>query len=334
VAPWPYRKLSVHGARRAALATIVALVGLTAVLVSGAKFQRQDAAHVGVVRNGGMLDNRAIRQILLPGQKVSWTGMYSQGAREYPAARIVLVYTVTNDASRGGRRGTDIVTVPTRDGVQVGLQATVFFRFIGERNHALLRRFDQTIGQRRFPAVDGGPPIYPWEGDEGFASMLDATFRPILDNNFRQEVGDFSCAELVASCSLVRHDPAADSSKANANIAAVQQRLNTSLTEDLTTALGGEYFWGVRVRIAHVTLPENVQAAVDDVHAEYVAVNGAKAQVTRAKYEAQRNALRAKAYNDSPALARIDAVRAAPKGATIVLSSGDDKSPGINVGGG
>jgi hypothetical protein len=78
-----------------------------------------------------------------------------------------------------------------------------------------------------------------------------------------------------------------------------------------------------------------VQAAVDDVHAEYVAVSGAKAQVKKAKYEAERNALRARAYNESPALARIDAVRAAPKGATIVLSSGgDDKAPGINVGGG
>ena len=54
----------------------------------------------------------------------------------------------------------------------------------------------------------------------------------------------------------------------------------------------------------------------------------------RAGFEAKRNALRAKAYNESPALARIDAVKAAPDGATIVLSSGDDKSPGINVGGG
>jgi regulator of protease activity HflC (stomatin/prohibitin superfamily) len=320
----------------AGVATIALLAVTILILVTGAKLARQDAGHVGVVRNGGPLDNRQIRQFLMPGQKVTWTGMFSQAPREYPAARIALLYTVTSDAHRGDRRDVDVVSVPTKDGVLVGLEGTVFFRFVGERDLGLLRRFDQTFGNRRFPGLDGGPSLYPWNGDDGFAAMLDAAFRPVLDNDLRDEVGRFRCADLVASCSLVHKVSARptvqDRATANANIAAIQQRLNQSFAEDLTTTLGGAYFWDMRVRLSRVTLPGNVQHAIDDVQAQYVGVNGAKAQVTRAKYEARRNELLARAYNRSPALARIDAIKAAPKGATIVLSGGNG-SPGINVGG-
>jgi regulator of protease activity HflC (stomatin/prohibitin superfamily) len=333
--PWPYRRLTPRGARLTAIATIAGLGVVILLLLTGATFSRQDAGHVGVVRNGGPLDNRAIRQILMPGQRVTWTGMFSQAPREYPASRVVLVYTVTSDQRRGDRREVDYVTEPTKDGVLVGLEGTVFYHFIGERNIGLLRRFDQTFGTRRFPEVGGSSSLYPWNGEDGWAAMLDATFRPVLDNDLRQEVGNFRCADLVASCSLVhRVSPtAADKANANANVEAIQERLNRSLTEDLTQTLGGAYFWGVRVRLARVTLPPNVQDAVDHVQAQYVGVNGAKAQVTQARYQAERNKLLSRAYNHSPALAQIDAIKAAPKGATIVLNSGGNAA-GINVGGG
>src|SRR4051812_24435897 len=334
--PWPYRRLSAERSRAAGIATIALLAATILILVTGAKIARQDAGHVGVVRNGGPLDNRQIRQFLMPGQKVTWIGMFSQAPREYPAARIALLYTITSDPHRGDRRDVDVVSVPTKDGVLVGLEGTVFFRFVGDRDLGLLRRFDQTFGNRRFPGFDGAPSLYPWNGDDGFAAMLDAAFRPVLDNDLRDEVGRFRCAELVASCSLVhkvadRPTPT-DRATANANIAVIQQRLNRSFAEDLTTTLGGAFFWDIRVRLSRVTLPGNVQHAIDDVQAQYVGVNGARAQVSRAKYEARRNELLARTYNRSPELARIEAIKAAPRGATIVLNSGSN-SPGINVGG-
>jgi regulator of protease activity HflC (stomatin/prohibitin superfamily) len=335
--PWPYRRLPDRASRTAGVATIALMAGIILILVTGAKLARQDAGHVGVVRNGGPLDNRQIRQILMPGQKVTWTGMFSQAPREYPAARVALLYTVTSDPRRGERRDVDVVSVPTKDGVVVGLEGTVFFRFVGERDLGLLRRFDQTFGNRRFPGFNGGPSRYPWDDDDGFETMLDATFRPVLDNDLREEVGRFRCAELVASCSLVHKvatpTTAEDRETANANIAMIQQRLNQSFAEDLNDTLGGPFFWDIRVRLSRVTLPGNVQHAIDDVQAQYVSVNGARAQVTRAKYEARRNRMLARSYERSPALARIDAIKAAPNGATIVLNSGSS-SPGINVGGG
>src|SRR4051812_38966335 len=101
--PWPYRRLPPQASRAAGVATIALLAATILILVTGAKLARQDAGHVGVVRNGGPLDDRQIRQFLMPGQKVTWTGMFSQAPREYPAARIALLYTVTSDARRGDR---------------------------------------------------------------------------------------------------------------------------------------------------------------------------------------------------------------------------------------
>jgi regulator of protease activity HflC (stomatin/prohibitin superfamily) len=332
--PWPLSRLPPSRARRIALLIIAIMIVTSGMLVAGVRVARQDAGHVGVVRNGGPLDDRGIRQILGPGSKLTWTGMFSQPPHEYPASKVVLFYTITSDARRGDRREVDVVTVPTQDGVQVGLEGTVFFKFVGEKDMSLLRRFDQTFGTRKFPLPGTKDTVYPWKGDDGFAALLDATFRPILDNDLRSEVGRFACAELVASCSMVRRVVSArlDARNTNTNIAAIEARLDASLRADLLRTFGGDYFRDVHVRISRVTLPGNVQTAVDNVQAQYVAVNGAKAQVRRAEFDAKRNLTLADSYNKSPALARIEEIRAAPKGSTIVLSSGTSKQPGINVG--
>ena len=335
--PWPYRRMRPRRARKAAMVTISLLVTACAVLVSGARVSRQDAGHVGIVRNGGPLDDRGIRQILMPGQRVTWIGLYSQAPREYPASRIVHFYTITSDARRGDRREVDVVHVPTKDGVQVGLEATVFFHFVGEHDLKLLRRFDQTFGNRRFPLAGTDKMLRPWDGEAGFGALLDSAFRPVLDNDIRAAIGRFACADLVASCALVRHasGPGPTKSNANRNINKVETRLGKLLNSGLALTFGGNYFRDIHVRIARVNLPVAVQAEVDDVQRQFVAVNGARASVLSARYQAQRNDLLAEAYNASPALARIEQIKAAPKGSTIVLTGNNSKGqqPGINVGG-
>jgi regulator of protease activity HflC (stomatin/prohibitin superfamily) len=333
--PWPYRRMRPRKARAAAVITIALLAVVSAVLISGARLAREDSGHVGVVRNGGPWNNRRIRQILMPSQGLTWAGLFSQSPREYPASKVVLFYTITGDPDRGSRLGVDSVQVPTRDGVQVGLEGTVFFRFMGETDIGLLKRFDQTFGTRRFPVAGTDRSLYPWQGpEEGFSAMLDSVFRPVLDNNMRAEVGAFECADLVASCSLIRRVSGSTPNRArtNANIAKIESRISHSLATDLAKTLGGAYFRSIRVRIARVMLPANVQGEVNSVQQQYVAVNGARAALKGARYQAQRNELLARAYNGSPALAKIDEIKAAPKGSTIVLSSGG-KQPGINVGG-
>jgi regulator of protease activity HflC (stomatin/prohibitin superfamily) len=320
-----------RGSRR--LATLLgALIGLGLIIaVSGARVARQPIGYVGVVRNGGPLDTRTIRQVLMPGQRLTWIGFFSEQPHEYPASNVNRTYSVTSDPKRGSRPGVDVVTVPTKDGVQVGIEATVFMRFVGEKNLKVLRQFDTSYGTRRFPTANGRR-LYPWQGDDGFATWLDNLFRPVLDYNLRREIGRFDCAELVASCSLVSSGKASGTASFRAphvaDAGAIASRISVALQRDLTKTLGQPYFWNIRMRISRVTLPKGVQAAVDDAQAKYVEVNGAKAELKQAAYEKRRNQLLGEAYNESPGLANIDALKALPKQATVILST-NGKVPAI-----
>jgi SPFH domain / Band 7 family len=290
---------------------LVSIVG-----ISGVRVARQPPGYVGVVRNGGPFDDRAIRQILLPGQRISWIGFFSQSPHNYPSVKAMRALPVGDDPKSP-------LSLPTRDGVQVVLQATAFFRFVGESNPEVLKRFDLNIGTRKFNG------LYPWEGDEGFANMTNALMVPVLENNLRREVGAVPCASLVASCSLIRRTENADDP--NATIARIQHRINASLEHDLAETLGQPFFHGFRFRIVRVALPAPVQAAVDQTQAKYAAINGARADLRRARFQARSNAVLGDSYNRSPSLARIDAIKAAPPGATVVVGSGQD--PQVLVGG-
>jgi regulator of protease activity HflC (stomatin/prohibitin superfamily) len=328
---WALNLMRRRGFRR--LATLAAaLIGLGLIIgVSGVRVARQPIGYVGVVRNGGPLDTRTIRQVLMPGQRLTWIGFFSEQPHEYPASNVNRTYTVTSNPGRGSRPGVDVVTVPTRDGVQVGIEATVFMRFIGERNLTVLKQFDVSYGSRRFPTATG-KLLYPWQGDDGFYTWLDNLFRPVLDYDLRREIGRFDCAELVASCSLVSTGRApqnvASRAPRPADAGAIAHRISVALQTDLRRTLGRPYFFNVRMRISRVTLPKNVQEAVDDAQANYVQVNTARAELKQARYQQQRNRLLGESYNESPALANIDAIRALPKQATVILST-NGKAPAV-----
>jgi hypothetical protein len=111
----------------------------------------------------------------------------------------------------------------------------------------------------------------------------------------------------------------------------IAKRISTALRLDLTRTLGQPYFWDIRMRIARVTLPKGVQAAVDETQAKYVAVNGAEAELKQAKFLNERNRLLGESYNRSPALATIEAMKAIPKGSTVFVTTGN-KQPSVLVG--
>jgi regulator of protease activity HflC (stomatin/prohibitin superfamily) len=238
---------------------------------------------------------------------------------------------VTSDARKANRPGVATVTVPTRDGVQVSLEATVFVRFIGESNLAVLKRFDDAYATRRF-LTPSGRELYPWQGNDGYYALLDAVFRPVLAYDIRKEIGHFQCAALVASCALVSQG-AAVKHVPLANADAIAARIGASVDRDLERTLGQPYFQNIRVRIARVTLPASVQAAIDDAQAKYAAVSGARAELAQARYTAERNRLLGNSYNNSPALATVEALKAIPKGSTVIVSAGG-KSPNVFAGAG
>ena len=253
---------------------LLALIGLALLIgSSGVRFVRQPLGSVGVVRNGGPLDNRHVRQILEPGGRPTFTGLFSQPPHNYPSVRSPHEYTVTSDAERGSRPGVGVVWIPTRDGVRIGLDATVTLRFVGESDPAVLEQFDSTVGTRTF-ALPSGEQRHPWNDADGFAAMLDGVFRPVLVDDLRREVSGFDCAEIVPACALVR--PSKRGAGDGSAIRTIETGVNRSLSDDLASTIGQPYFRGVRFSLIGVTLPESLESVIARGQLEYAEASRAR----------------------------------------------------------
>lgn len=303
------------------VATIIVAVVVIGGIILFTSTSTGTAGSISVVRNGGPLDNRNIREetpLIEPGAGISYIGFLST-THPYPAQQ--RFYTISTDQKLADSGVADTESAPTSDGVQLGIDSTVYFNL--NLDQTALEQFDSKYGVRTYPDRDGNQH-YPWEGDEGWSAFLNNIVRPVISNAFRQQIGSFRCAQLVSSCALVQNNGAAvpvDPTKLgdqqnNANLNAIQEALNLSLQADLNSALGGEYLTGIRVNISKLTLPENVQAAVNQAQAAFAQVTEAQAKVESAKAEAEANRQRQRGYQDCPACAQIDTLKAIPPNVT------------------
>jgi regulator of protease activity HflC (stomatin/prohibitin superfamily) len=276
-------------------------------------FDKTSGGEVAVVRNGGAFDNNRIRQVIDPASGLTYTGMWSH-VHKYPAQQ--RFYTITADAGRGERTGVDVVHTPTSDGVNVGLEGTLYFTL--NADPATLRVFDDRFGTRKFRGLDGVVRA-PYDGDDGWSGFLDQIVRPVIDNDLREQINTFRCADLVSSCALVQNAGSTTGTPKglggqsnNGNIAKVQEAINSSLSVDLRQTLGGDFFTGIRFNLVRITLPTKLQGAVDDAQAAFAQVTQAQARVQSAKADAEANRIRQRGYQDCPACARIDELKAIP----------------------
>jgi regulator of protease activity HflC (stomatin/prohibitin superfamily) len=309
--------------RPTAIVTAIILLVVAVPALSGflGGFDRTSGGEVAVIRNGGMLDNNRIRQIIDPGSGLKWTGWWSH-AHKYPAQQ--RFYTITSNGN-GDRAGVDVVTVPSSDGVNMGMEGTLYFGL--NLDHATLRKFDDKFGTRKFTGADG-KARYAYDGDEGWSAFLDQIVRPVIDNDLRTQVNSFKCAELVSSCALVQNNTGADQTALktgsnNANIAKVQTAINTSLEQDLTQTLGAPFLTNLHFNLARVTLPDSVQEAVDRAQAAFAAVSEAQAKVAQARAEAAANKARQDGYDKCHTCADIEKLKALPPGITTYAPGND-----------
>ena len=288
-----------------------------------------EAGQIGVVRDGSSavwvgdwFNGHNIKQVVPPGSGNTSIGLGAT-VHAYPADSVQRFYTITSDPSRGDRPGVDVVTVPTSDGINVGLEGTIYFTtaFNGSpQGEALVRDFDNRFGVRTFPVVgQQGVELHAYDGNDGWSAFLDAVVRPVIDNDLRQQVASFTCAQLQSSCALVYQTtgaPKLAGTTNNASIAAIQDSINKSLQADLQSTLGHDYFSQVQFRLARVTLPDSIQAEIEKAQAQYAAVGSAKAQVEQATLQAKANEERQKGYQSCPACAAIDELKAIPSNVT------------------
>jgi len=303
--------------RTFAVAFGIGVVVLATVIVPAisSSLTKTQGGEIAVIRNGGPLDDNRIRQVVQPASSLTWIGLYSV-KHTYPAQQ--RFYTITADVGRGDRTGVDVEQLPTADGVEVGVEGTVYFALNTDEN--TLRAFDEKFGTRRYRGTDGAFR-YAWEDDAGWSTFLDQIVRPVISNDLREEIGDHRCAELQASCALVQNGGdlqavTAVTGKSNLNIAKIQDSINTSLQQDLTSTLGGPFITGVRFNLAKITLPGKVQDAINSAQAAFAAVTESQAKVQQAKADAEANKQRQLGYQNCPACAQIDTLKAIPPNVT------------------
>lgn len=287
------------------------------------------SGEIGVVRNGSAplwvfdwFDNHKIRGVIPNGAGSTALGLGSS-VHYYPVEeqqRFFRLQTCEDkDHQATPCEGADdvAITIPTSDGVSVGVEGT-FYLNTGFNNTNtglnLLKKFDTQFGTRTW----GEDHLYAWDGTGGWKAFLASNVEPVIANNLRQTIAGVSCAELVSSCALVQNSNLTQTvslsqSKANLNnVNAVQEKVNAGLQTDLNNTLQDPYFKNVRFKLTHVDLPGEVQRAIDKAQASFAQVTQAQAQVKSASLEAQANEKKQHGYEHCPACAQIDELKAIP----------------------
>jgi hypothetical protein len=311
-------------------ATAVVAVGLVLLIAlisfltwQGESFGSTDGGHVAIVRNGGPFDNTKIRQVLPPSSGRTNIGMFST-LHDYPTSQ--RFYTISSSGSKADAN--ESITVPTADGVNVGIEGSAYFTLNTDPSdgYKILRDFDNKYGTRQFRCTNTSTSLNIYDGDDGFSCFLDQVVAPVINNDLRVSIGDVKCAQLVASCSLVQNTSAAiDPStigKGNVNLAKIEQDISSSLATDLNTTLGGQFFSNVRFNLAKIDLDPAVQKAISDAQAKFAQVSAAQADLKQAQIQAQTNTARQQGYNSCKACQQIDILHALPsKLTTLVLGN-------------
>ena len=318
---------------------ILAVGGVLAALMFGAPwamaFNSTDAGHVEIIRNGGWFGGNSIRGVLDPAHPATNTGIYST-VHSYPAQQ--RTYTISAVSTEGDAPGVDVVSTSSSDGVQMGIEGTVYYQL--NLDHPVLEKFDQIYGTRSY--AFNGKSYHAFDGDDGWGAFMNTQVRPTIDSAIRQAIADHACSELNATCSLV-HDAAtqtaalASGKSTNVNYAAVESAINSTLARDINQQLGADpdkpstwYITDIRFTLRKADIPQQVQDAANAALAALANVTQEQAAVQKAQLDAQAAQAKQQGYNSCPTCQVIDELDALPKGlTTLVLGSG---SP-IAVGG-
>lgn len=310
---------------------LIVAMGLLMASLSGCSTTPQ-AGTIGVVRNGAAwywpldwFDNHNIRGVVDNGNGTTWAGLGSD-VHYYPVdsqQRFFKMQRCYGESDCGADAAA--VTVPTSDGVEVTIEGTFYLKTNFNNSPAgkeAVKSFDTQFSTRTF----GSAGRHAYDGNAGWSDFLGAIVEPIVINNLRETIAGVQCAELVSSCALVQNQ-ATDASQAKklvsgknnaANVARVQDTVSTGLAKDLASTLNRSYFGNISFKLNRVVLPSKVQGAIDDAQSAFAQVSQAQARILSAKADAEANSSRERGYRQCPTCARIDAIKALPRGLTAL----------------
>lgn len=309
------------------------IVALCLVVVAGfgtGCASKPNAGEIGVVRNGGPFDNHNIRGHVENGAGNTWTGWFSS-VHYYPIdtqQRFFKMATCYDDNTPKVCKGADglAITVPTADGVDVTIEGTFYLNTAFNNSPQGLKALDAFDTQFATRTFDGD---HAYDGTEGWEHFLAAIVEPIVVNNLRETISGVSCADLQSSCALVQNNSStgaqtvtakAQSGANKSKISEIQNTVESNLETDLKNTIGGNegqvYFKNIKFNLARVLLPGRIQSAINEAQSSFAQVSQAQAKVKSADLEAQANEKRQKGYEQCPACAQIDTLKAIPSNVT------------------
>lgn len=298
------------------VAAIVVVVGL--IVWATQSFTSTDPSNIGLVRNGGPLDNTQLQRdaagnpvIVQPGSGLTNIG-FASSLRQYPVTP--RYWTIDPD---GGADTNQAVDVPTKDGVNVGVSGQFVFSL--NTDPKTLAAFDDAYGSRTFAAADGSQVKASDGSDTGFNAFLAAFLGNTVNNALRQEMAKVNCKDVIASCSLIQNgatgvDPNVNNQSA---ITGIQDAVNGNFTQAINAQLGGPYLTRVSFNLSKVSLPADLQTRVTAAQGAFAQVSEAQARVQSAQADAAATQAKAQAYNDCPGCLQIDELDHLPKGITV-----------------
>lgn len=293
------------GCLGAAAVVAVLFVGIPAAM----SMESTDAGHIAVVRNDASWGDKSIRAVLGPGHSATYVGIWTT-VHFYPVTQSS--YTITDDPKEGDTPGVDVISVPSLDGVQMGIQGTLYYTLNTDPN--VIKEFDNKFGTRSYSY--GGESGNAYDGNKGFGIFENQIVRPVINNAVRQAIATKRCAELLASCALVQNTgQQVDLTKApngNVNINDVQKAIDDALQSDINTTLGGNYFTGIKFTLNKVDVPSNVQDAINQAQTAFANVSKSQAAIAAAQADAKANEIKQQGYNACQICAQIDLMKAIP----------------------
>jgi regulator of protease activity HflC (stomatin/prohibitin superfamily) len=292
---------------------VVALAfGMINVLTS---FKGTDPGDICIVKEGGPLDGRSIKEVRQGGEGPKFIGPFNK-QHCFPAT--IRFYTISANAQESDSGEVDKVIVPTQDAVNVNIEGQALFRL--NTDPELLKQFYLKYGVRDYNGKK------PHEGTEGWKNFLKYQFLPILENSLREAVGGFNCVELNNTCQYV-----IDADKAvggeiktintRQNMNKAQTEIEKSLKATLSSTLGGEYFENQRFRLRGIKFEDEVQTQITAAQAKRTEVATAKLEAERvvqqaigrrkvAEQDARAIKIKANSYRKNKAQADIDRLKA------------------------
>jgi SPFH domain / Band 7 family len=233
--------------RRYGLLPIIALVIVGFLLAPSvlASLQKTPRDRYGVSYGGGPIEGSHCQKIVQPGSNLFFNGLFDQ-LYLYPSDQ--QNYIISKDASQGAVKGSDSITAPTSDRVQIEYQVATFFKL----NSDLLQAFHEQLGLK-----------YRAYTNDGWNAMLQDTLRQQIESAIQQETRRHTVEELVGNADALDE---------------VQTAIQRTIARQLIASLGREYFCGpnhapgrpcgpITFVIKRLDIPTSVQNAYNAIAA-------------------------------------------------------------------